>query len=797
MRRAAAAACAAAGFLSLWTLMPRHDAALGDGQPALGREEAIRRAVEWARGHGVETGGWRFATVMEMDPVVTRVRRQHPGSAAAGAFTPMRIRVLAFHSTGDAVEVTMTASGRPLSFLDRRQTVAGERGADAPEEELARLAGAEAAQFRRTADNVRTLEGSRSAWERPDPVLQGALARIVVVTRNGRVVNSRHEFAAARDAAGEPAAGAPRMRAAWALMSLGGAAAIGVLILWTLFVTLQRRTDPFGFAIRFLWIPAAAVATTFVSGNYQNDALLRSFEDGLVGDSRLVFGVTVAVLVLLGLFLILAAAYAAVPLPQLRLWAAAEQLVRGEWRNRQAAEQIWTGITGGVLIGAAPYWIAAAAGAPRVRFLEGTNLLMAPAPALEALEGLVFGWEVYLVVLFLYPWLSARVKRRWASVAVALAAGAVVAALPRAAFPPGHPANLAAGALMTSGYLLVYRYGGMLGAWLAPLGMYGAVQGVRLARLPAPSLETAGWQMLALVFGFAVAALGASFLLPEADTRAAEAKMAEAASALPRSQREKLRAEFEVARRAQRNLLPAAPPQIAGFEMEAACHPAREVGGDLYDCLPCPQGRWMLCVADVSGKGLGAALHMTLLKGMLASAAHHAPPPGALAARLNQGVADAGRGRMFTTISLLMLDPRARRAEHVRAGHNPPLLWRAASGECEWRRPRGIGLGLTTGPAFEANLETETIEFGAGDTLVLYSDGVTEDMNAEGEQFGEQRLEALVRAHAGEGPRRLVNAIMEEARRFRGQEDLHDDWTLLALRCADGRAGARNGEGEV
>jgi serine phosphatase RsbU (regulator of sigma subunit) len=113
-------------------------------------------------------------------------------------------------------------------------------------------------------------------------------------------------------------------------------------------------------------------------------------------------------------------------------------------------------------------------------------------------------------------------------------------------------------------------------------------------------------------------------------------------------------------------------------------------------------------------------------------------------------------------------------------------VWRAATGECEWRKPPGIGLGLTAGPAFEANLETETLEFAPGDVMVLYSDGVTEDMNPEGELFGEQRLAEVVRRHAWEGPRRLAGAILEEARAFRRNAELHDDWTLLVLQCAGG-----------
>lgn len=786
MRRAVAALCAAAGLLSLWWLMPRLDAALGGVRPAVGREEAIRRAVAWARQHGVEIGGWRFATAAEVDPLLARIRRRRPDSVVARAFTPVKIRVLAFTGQGDAVLATLTAEGRPLSFADRRQSITGEAAEDAAERELAWLAGAEARHFTRTAENVRTLEGSRSAWEWLDPELAGVLARVVVVTRNGRVVNSSYEFSASREAAGQPPPAPPKLQAALGVSTLAIIAVIALLMLWTLFVSLQRRTDQFAFAVRFLWIPAAGLAVALLSGNYQNDALIQSFEDGLTGDSRLVFGITFSLLTLMAVFLILAAAYAAAPKRHLERWAAAVLLTRGQWNTRQAAEQIWTGMAAGALLGSAPYWIGLAAGQPRVRFLEGENLIMAPWPAAEAFAGLVSAWEVYAVVLFLYPFLAGRLRTEWQAVLAAVAVGALAAAMPRSAFPPGHAANFATAAALTAGYLGVYRWGGMLGAWMAPLGMYAAVQGVRLAQMPAPSLEAAGWQMLALVFGFAVACLGASLLLPEADTKRVEAGMEEAAAAPPRSQRERLRAELEVARRAQQDLLPAAAPRIPRFEVAAMCHPAGEVGGDLYDYLPCPHGRWMLCVADVSGKGLGAALHMTLLKGMLVSAAHHAAPPAALASRLNQAVAETGRGRMFVTLSLLQLDPARLRAEHLRAGHNPPLLWRSRSGECEWRKPRGIGLGLTAGPAFEANLETEEIEFAPGDALVLYSDGVTEDMNPEGEMFGEQRLADLVRRHASEGPRRLAGAIMEEARAFRREAELHDDWTLLVIQCRDG-----------
>lgn len=783
MTRPIAAAAALTGFLLLWHLMPRHDAALGDTRVTIGRREAIETATQWARQHGVDIGGWRFAVGSEVDPLLMRIRRASPRSRVAGAFTPLRIRVLAYNNRGDAVLVTMTANGRPLSFLDRRTSLAGEPLDNAAELELVRLAGANAGEFVRTAENVRTLEGSRSAWEWLDPALSGVLARVVVITRNGRVVNSSYEFSATPEAAGGGPPARPWTRVLLMTLSVAAAAALAGIALWSLFASLMRRTDQLAFAARFLWVPAVAAASAFLSGSYQNQALLDSFNEGLVGDTRLLMGITLALLALLGVFLLVAAGYASVPRNQMRLWAPAALLVHGHWKNRQAATQIWTGIASGVLIGAAPYGIAAVAGGPRVRFLEGVALLTAPWPPLEALDGLAAAWDVYLIVIFFAPWLAARVRKSWQWWAVLLAAGALVSSLPRSPFPPGHWGNLASGVLMMAGYLAVYRHAGMLGAWFAPFGMYGAVQGIRLLHLAAPSLQSAGWQMLVLVFGIGLAALGASFTMPAADIDGMVERMHEAAAALPRSQREKLRAEFEVARRAQRDLLPSAPPDIPGFEVAGVCHPALEVGGDLFDYLPCPHRRWMLCVADVSGKGLGAALYMTLLKGMLASAAHHDPPLVLLAARLNQAVAGAGRGRMFITLSLLRLDPASRRAEHLRAGHNPPILWRAATSQCEFLRPRGIGLGLAANAAFQDNLEIQTVELDPGDVIVMYSDGVTEEMDAEGRLFGEQRLMEIICGHAGRGAAQLADEIIREARGFRGATELHDDWTLLVLRC--------------
>ncbi len=170
---------------------------------------------------------------------------------------------------------------------------------------------------------------------------------------------------------------------------------------------------------------------------------------------------------------------------------------------------------------------------------------------------------------------------------------------------------------------------------------------------------------------------------------------------LPSTRRERLKAEFTDAREAQRRLLPAIPPALAGYDITALCLPATDVGGDLYDFHSLPDGRTLFSVADVSGKGMPAALYMTLCKGVLASVCEETSDVERIASLSNLHIYSAGtRGkrdrRVFVTAALAALRPETGEVELVRAGHNPPLLARAG-GEIsflkppawpsEWRRP--------------------------------------------------------------------------------------------------------------
>lgn len=269
----------------------------------------------------------------------------------------------------------------------------------------------------------------------------------------------------------------------------------------------------------------------------------------------------------------------------------------------------------------------------------------------------------------------------------------------------------------------------------------------------------------------------------QADHAAVIDSMQPSGKSVSRSDRDRLLAEFSVARRAQEGMLPLEPPSIPGYSLAACCEPAREVGGDLYDFVAFPDNTWGLCVADVSGKGVPASLYMTLTKGMLVSAAARPPDLRLIASRMNRILAEAGRHRTFVTMSLGFLDAERGVFRHIRAGHNPPLLYTARDRQCRYLMPKGIGLGITAGPAFERNLEVEEIHLVPGDVLVLYSDGLTECMDSTRQLYGEDRLVNILRRNAHLNAIGIQDAILTDARSFRGAADAHDDLTIVVLRA--------------
>jgi len=233
---------------------------------------------------------------------------------------------------------------------------------------------------------------------------------------------------------------------------------------------------------------------------------------------------------------------------------------------------------------------------------------------------------------------------------------------------------------------------------------------------------------------------------------------------------EKINREAQEAREIQQALLPRSSPLIPGFKVTGRSIPAGEVGGDWFDFMPLEQGRWGLVLADVSGKGIPAALLMSATRGMLRSMANTCDSPAVILERLNTLLlADFPAGK-FVTLIYGVLDPAARTFTFSSAGHLQPL--RIAGEEaCFMDSERGIPLGIGRGDFSE-----RVVDLPAGARIVLYSDGITEATGLEGEEYGPQRL----LAHARQ-PQASVESILADVRKFANGAGLQDDATVIVV----------------
>ncbi len=252
-----------------------------------------------------------------------------------------------------------------------------------------------------------------------------------------------------------------------------------------------------------------------------------------------------------------------------------------------------------------------------------------------------------------------------------------------------------------------------------------------------------------------------------------------------RAEREKLLAEFSVARRAQQDMLPQTAPKIPGYSIAAACTPSLEVGGDLYDFLRLEDGRIGIGVADVSGKGVPAALYMTLTKGLLSAVSKDTSELGQVMEEVNRHLHGVTRKKTFVTMALGFLDAEKRVMQCVRAGHNP-MVWRQKlKSETTLVTPGGLGLGITGGRIFGNQLKVEELALADGDAVVFYSDGITEAMNRDLEQFGEQRLMEAVERADGMHADAARDSILSEVRTFLDGVHPQDDMTIVVLRVGE------------
>ncbi len=246
-----------------------------------------------------------------------------------------------------------------------------------------------------------------------------------------------------------------------------------------------------------------------------------------------------------------------------------------------------------------------------------------------------------------------------------------------------------------------------------------------------------------------------------------------------KEQRDELVSEVAMAAKVQRHLLDQHRPPAGPLDVVARTHPARVVGGDYYDFVPLPGGRFAVVVADVSGKGLPAALIMPAVKiALRALAARNLSTPELLD-ELNRVFLDNLPVQSYFTLLYAVFDPAASRVVYANAGHLPALHLEAGRGEVRWLMPGGPAVGLLHE---DVSFETVEVAFSPGDVFVLYTDGITEAEDATGADFGQDRLVAAVRGAAGRSAEAVVSAVHDAADAFRGAGPRTDDATVIAVR---------------
>jgi sigma-B regulation protein RsbU (phosphoserine phosphatase) len=243
-------------------------------------------------------------------------------------------------------------------------------------------------------------------------------------------------------------------------------------------------------------------------------------------------------------------------------------------------------------------------------------------------------------------------------------------------------------------------------------------------------------------------------------------------------EKKRLEGQLEVARQVQLELLPAKDPQLAGYDISAYNFPTEEVSGDYYDWVKIYDDQIGLVIADVSGKGVPAALLMAFLRASLRAATHIGYSPHISMAKVNYLLWESIERNQFVTAFYGILDVTNKTLTYTNAGHNPPILL-DKDGNHRFIERGSVPLGMFRDTRYhEYYLTTEP-----GEVLVLYTDGVTEAQNPQGEEFGRERLAEAVKAHRQLGARELITTVHKEVIAWTDGRGATDDVTFFVIKA--------------
>jgi serine phosphatase RsbU (regulator of sigma subunit)/anti-sigma regulatory factor (Ser/Thr protein kinase) len=249
-------------------------------------------------------------------------------------------------------------------------------------------------------------------------------------------------------------------------------------------------------------------------------------------------------------------------------------------------------------------------------------------------------------------------------------------------------------------------------------------------------------------------------------------------------EQQKLQKELQVAQEIQQMLLPSDFPKVEGYEIASYYEAAKEVGGDLFDFVEVDEDTIGICVADVSGKGVPGSLIMTMIRTALRLESRGNKNPADVLARVNRFVVDDMRRGMFVTMFYIILDSRNRIIHYASAGHNPMMLYRGSTKQTYYLNPSGfpVGIQLPDVELFARKIETDSIRLQEDDILVLYTDGITEAMNANRELYREERFLNSIRSNAHLDVGEFIKSINVELKNFTGGALQNDDITFVSIK---------------
>ncbi len=248
------------------------------------------------------------------------------------------------------------------------------------------------------------------------------------------------------------------------------------------------------------------------------------------------------------------------------------------------------------------------------------------------------------------------------------------------------------------------------------------------------------------------------------------------------NEKKRLDHDLEIARDIQRILLPAEAPAINGFQISGINVPARQVSGDYFDYIHVDDERLGVAIADVSGKGVPASLIMAICRSVLRAEAARNPSPADVLRKVNRQLYPDIKEDMFISMAYLILDHERHGITLARAGHDAPLLYKRESQTVTPVKSPGMVVGIDSGNVFDRLTADFAVPLERDDCLVLYTDGVTEALNAEGDEFGLDRAIQSVRASATGGAQAIVKKVIQDVRDFTGSLPQNDDITLIAIR---------------